>query len=70
MGRESPFPWCVVAITRDDRLYTARLPEEHIPLAEERGWVVLIRDSQMPTVKHESIDPAQSNPRRVEDDGA
>ena len=38
------------------------IPEDAIPAAEARGWLVLGRDSDVLTP--EAIEPAQSNPQR------
>ena len=58
-------PWCVIAMCREQRVYTMRLPEQFIDRAVSQGWRVLIRDSEMP--QPPEIEPSQSGPRIGED---
>ena len=53
-------PYCVIAFVENERLHTMRLPESLIHYATEKGWHVLVRDSDMPTGPHD-VDPAQSS---------
>ena len=64
--RRDEIPYCVIAFVENDRLHTMRLPESLIHFAKAKGWHVLVRDSEMPNGAHD-IDPAQSNPKRVDD---
>ena len=65
MGSQSPFPWCLVAIEKKGWLFTARIPEMFAYKAQEQGWTVIARDTDIDA----PIEPSQSNPRRdVEDD--
>ena len=65
---DDPIHWCIVAIAKKGWLFTAHIPELFAYKAQEQGWSVLARDSEMPSSPYTPLDPHQSNPRRDVDD--
>ena len=42
-------PYCIIAqVAFGSHLRTMRVPEEWIPRVTQHGWIVLIRDTEMP----------------------
>lgn len=63
-------PYCIVATVRWGSVRTLRVPETFIPRVTAHGWIVLIKDSEMPTGYLEppvrGWMPWQRNPIRTE----
>lgn len=65
-----PYPSCLVAFEVGDYFIVKDKPENCAQIAIDNGWIVLARDSDIPYVEPiETIEPDQSNPRRLTDHG-
>lgn len=63
----APTPYAIVAqMAFGSHLRTMRIPEARIPHATQYGWVVLIRDSEMPPHVPDTIwSPLSGSDRRA-----
>lgn len=76
MGRKrhdadwSTDPWCVMwrIQWRVKRWQVIRLPEERVAEYLRKGWMLMIRDSEMPIGPYDA-EPTQRNPNVVGDTG-
>lgn len=57
--------WAVVAFAIGGHVATLPIPESCAARARVMGWTVVIQDADLMP----EVEPAQSNPRRVSDDG-
>ena len=72
MGRASSVPFCIIGKCSWGVVQALKVPESEAPryVTKDHGWMVLIRDSDMPmSPPVMDLRLLRSNPRRLADEG-